>query len=228
MAPLLGLLTIGQSPRPDGLAADIETALAGRMCVVERGALDGLSKDEIDQMRPRPGDYHLVTVLRDGTPVQLAKAAILSRLQEQITELEQREGVAATLLLCTGAFPSFTHQQPLLQPQAALYGAVIGMAGTGTIGALTPLPEQIEQARAKWRAMGVADVRLAAADPYGADPLRSVRAAAAEVRAAGATILFLDCFGYDLTMRAVAREEFRGPVILARTLAAHLAAEMVA
>ncbi|HEX5506505.1 MAG TPA: AroM family protein [Thermomicrobiales bacterium] len=227
MSRFLGVLTIGQAPRPDGLARDVAAVVGPGLTVVERGALDGLSRDDIAALRPDPGDYHLVTMLADGTPVQLRKPAILERLQARIAELE-RAGVAGTLLLCTGAFPAFHHDRPLLLPQGALYGAAIGVAGGGRVGALVPLAAQLPQARDKWRALGVADPALAVANPYDQDAARRVAEAAAEAREAGAAVLFMDCFGYDLGMRDAARAAFGGPVLLARSLAARLMAEVLA
>lgn len=225
--PALGLLTIGQSPRADGLAREVQACAGPGITAIERGALDGLTPADVAALAPREDDYHLITLLRDGTAVQVRKAAILDRLQAQLTALETEHGVAATLLVCTGAFPPFRHAKPLLQPQAALYGAVLGLAGGGRIGALLPLAAQREQARAKWREFGVADPVLAEASPYGADPCAAVASAAGAAREAGATILFLDCFGYDLAMRDAARAAFGGPVVLARSLAARLAAELI-
>lgn len=227
MTRALGVLTIGQAPRPDGLARDVAAVLGPGLTVVERGALDGLSRDEIAALRPGPGDYHLVTMLADGASVELRKPAILERLQAQIAGLE-RAGVAGTLLLCTGAFPPFRHRRPLLLPQAALYGAAVGVAGDGRVGALVPLAAQLPQARDKWRALGVADPALAVANPYHPDAPRLVGVAAAAAREAGAATLFMDCFGYDLAMRDAARAAFGGPVLLARSLAARLMAELLA
>lgn len=223
----LGVLTIGQSPRPDGLAADVQTIVGPGLRVVERGALDGLAREEIAGLYPRDGQYRLITLLDDGTAVQISKEAILGRLQEQLTRLETDDDVAGTLLLCTGAFPPFHHDRSLIQPQAALYGAVRGLGGCGRIGALLPLPEQCEQGRAKWHEFGVTDVVLGVANPYGDDPCGRVADAACEAREMGASILFLDCFGYDLAMRDTARQAFGGPVVLARGLAARLMAELL-
>ena len=224
---VLGVLTIGQSPRPDGLAADIQAIVGAGVRVIERGALDGLSREEIGALAPGHGDYHLVTMLADGSAVQLGKQAILDRLQRQLEVIEDRDGAAATLLMCTGAFPRFEHQLPLLQPQAALYGAVAGMAAGERIGALEPLAVQLDQGQRKWRAVGHDGVLLAAANPYGEEPLEAVRQAAAGLNEAGAGILFMDCFGYTLEMAAAARQAFGGPVVLARSLAARLAAELM-
>lgn len=225
--PTLGVLTIGQAPRRDALAADVRTIVGSEVRVVERGALDGLTRDEIADLYPRDGQYRLITLLADGTPVQISKEAILARLQAQLTRLESEDEVAGTLLLCTGAFPPFQHDRTLLQPQAALYGAVQGLGGSGRIGALLPLPEQLEQGRAKWRELGATEVVLGVANPYGDDPCGRVAGAATEARERGASVLFLDCFGYTLAMRDAARRAFGGPVVLARGLAARLMAELV-
>ena len=224
----LGVLTIGQSPRADGLTRDVQAIVGPEIRVVERGALDGLSRAEIDRLAPRAEDYHLITMLADGSSVQLGKAAILDHLQARIEQLEAEDDAAATLLMCTGAFPRFNHQRPLFQPQAALYGAVSGLAAGERIGALEPLAVQLDQGHAKWHALGHDDVVLATANPYLPEPLASIRESAAGVRAAGAGILFMDCFGYSLAMAAAARAAFGGPVVLARSLAARLAAELIA
>ncbi len=221
----IGLLTIGQSPRRDGLARDVGIALGEGFDVLERGALDGLELEDVEAMAPQAGDYRLITLLREGTAVEIAKQHIVARLQARIAELEA-EGVGATLLMCTGTFPPFAHKRPLLAPQEALYGVVKALAAGGRVGALTPLPAQVEQARRKWASMGLADAVVVAASPYVPEPLAAVREAAALARAGGATVLFMDCFGYDLPMRRAAEQAFEGPVVLARTLAARIAVEL--
>ncbi|MFO7543918.1 MAG: AroM family protein [Trueperaceae bacterium] len=222
----VGLLTIGQAPRPDGLASDV-AAVLGDVPVIERGALDGLSLADVAAMGPKIGDDTLVTLLADGTNVTIAKRAVLALLQNGIDALE-RHGVTITLLMCTGAFPVFRHRQVLLAPQAALYATVRAFAAEGKVGSLTPLPEQLPMARRKWAELGVENAVVAAADPYGDDPLRAVAAGAARLRDEGASVCFMDCFGYDLGMRDVATSGFGGPVVLARSMAARMAAEVVA
>lgn len=221
----LGLLTIGQAPRPDGLARDVAAA-SGIERVLERGALDGLSRDDLAGMRPGADDYRLITLLHDGSSVEIAKRFILDRLQAQVDALEGA-GADAILIMCTGEFPPFRHRVPLIQPQLALYGVVKGLAGDGTVASLTPLASQVPQAHAKWASLGIDSV-VFDADPYGDDPLGAVAAAAARAHAAGAATLFMDCFGYDATMGAAARAAFGGPVVVARSMAARIAAEVAA
>lgn len=223
----IGVLTIGQSPRPDRLGDDMRAALGRQTTVIERGALDGMSDEEIAQIAPRdPGEYHLITLLRNGRSVKIGKPAILQRLQEQIRDLERNAHVDATLLMCTGAFPPFAHDKPLLLPQEALYGAVSGIAGDAKIGALIPLESQREQSLRKWHERGILDAQVFPASPYGEDPIAAIEDASGAAHRAGVTVLFMDCFGYDLAMKAAARRRFGGPVVLARTLAARLIAEL--
>lgn len=226
MSLILGVLTIGEAPRPDMLTAEMERALGGGCRLVERGALDGLADAEVAALAPTPDDYLLVTLRADGVPVRIGKQRLLPLLQRQINRLEQEDGVAGTLLMCTGAFPAFHHDRLLLQPQEALYHSVIGLAAGSLPGSLTPLPEQIGQARKKWAEHGVPDAVVVSADPYGQDPLAAVAAGARQARERGAGVLFMDCFGYNRAMKEAARRGFGGPVVLARSLAARLLAEM--
>jgi protein AroM len=221
---VIGLLTIGQSPRPDHLARDVAAATPTAR-VIERGALDGLTRDQLTSFAPHDDDYRLVTLLADGTSVVIAKRFILERLQRQITALED-EGADVVLLMCTGEFPPFAHRVPLILPQRPLYGIALGLAEGGRVASLTPLTTQVEQARRKWHALGAPDAIVLAADPYGPDPSSAVAAAAAEAAAAGATVLFGDCFGYDAAMGAAARRAFPGSVVIARSMAARIAAEI--
>jgi protein AroM len=226
-AKTIGVLTIGQSPRADGLGDDVRTVLGPSTRVIERGALDGMSDEEIVRIAPKePSEYRLITLLRNGRSVEIGEPAILQRLQEQIRDLERHEHVDATLMMCTGAFPPFEHSKPLLLPQEALYGAVSGLASGGKIGALIPLESQREQSLRKWHEHGISDAQVFPASPYGKNPIAAIADASGDARAAGVAVLFMDCFGYDLAMKAAARRSFDGPVVLARTLAARLVAEL--
>lgn len=223
----IGVLTIGQSPRADGLGEDVRSVLGPDTRVIERGALDGMSDEEIARIAPKEAsEYRLITLLRNGRSIEIGKPAILQRLQEQIRDLERNEHVDATLMMCTGAFPLFEHSKPLLLPQEALYGAVAGLAGGGKVGALIPLESQREQSLRKWHERGILDAEVFPASPYGRDPVAAIEAASGDAREAGIAVLFMDCFGYDLAMKAAARRRFDGPVVLARTLAARLIAEL--
>jgi len=217
----LGVLTIGQSPRTD--AVPEMAAFWPDVEVVEAGALDGLSKDEVRRLAPAAGDYVLITRMGDGTEVTIAKRHILGRLQEHITGLAA-SGCGAILLLCTGEFPDFRSAVPLIRPQRILQGAVEGMARGIHLGLMLPSADQLAQAGRRWA--GVAErVTAVSASPYAQGP--SIAAAASELGEAGAGLIVMDCMGYTRAMRSQVREVTGKPVMLARSVVARVVGEIV-
>ena len=51
----IGAITVGQSPRVD-LIPEIQPILGDSVEIIQTGALDGLSKEEIAKFVPRPGE----------------------------------------------------------------------------------------------------------------------------------------------------------------------------
>mgnify|MGYP001754987607 FL=1 len=59
----LGAITVGQSPRTD-VTDDIMGIFQGKVEILERGALDGLTVEDIDRLAPDAGEYVLVSRMR--------------------------------------------------------------------------------------------------------------------------------------------------------------------
>ncbi len=150
--PIVGLVTIGQSPRVD-VVPDMEAILGPAVTVRERGALDGLERTAIAALAPRPGDDILVTRLADGSSVFVAKRHVVARVQAAIGELE-RGGVTMTALLCTGAFPALEASRLLVLPHQVLLGVLRALRWPGRLGIVTPSVQHVPQTEARWRADG--------------------------------------------------------------------------
>ena len=60
----IGAITVGQSPRVD-LIPEIQPILGDSVEIIQAGALDGLSKEEIAKFVPRPGENVLVSRLTE-------------------------------------------------------------------------------------------------------------------------------------------------------------------
>lgn len=219
--PTIGALTIGQSPRADDLTREVAATLGPDFRVVERGALDGLQRSEVADLAPPPGDYALITLLRDGTPVKLSKPRLIPLLEARIAELEA-DGVDAVLVLCTGPFPPLRARVPVVRPQAALYHLAKGLAAPGRVGLLVPLAEQVDQARAQCAAIGM-DAVVAVSSPYGGDQLADAVRAFAR---ADAALCLMDCFGYSIAMKRAVQGALGRPALLARTAVARVVAEI--
>jgi protein AroM len=222
MATRVGMITIGQSPRSD-VVPEI-TALVGHpMDVVEAGALDGLSREEVRRLGPGPSDETLVTRMADGTEVHAAKRHIIPRIQACADRLAP--GVDVIVLLCTGLFPEFHSPVPFLEPQRLVDRVVQAVAGPGgKVGVMIPAAAQAETSRWKMAEYGLT-ATLAVASPY-ADS-GGIRRAAEALRDADVMTVVMHCIGYDAKMKAEVRRVSRKPVILARSLVGKILEEML-
>ena len=223
MVRKIGAITIGQSPRVD-VMPDLEPLLTG-VEIIQRGALDGMTREELQAIEPQGDAYVLVTRLRDGSSVRIAEKYILPRIQKHIDEL-CAQGVDGILMLCTGEFPAFSCRKPLLYPQVLLQHFMAGVMGEQVLGVLSPDQSQLVQSEKRWHANGVKEVLVRAASPYG--PVDQVIEKAVQLKEDGAQLLVLDCIGYTQAMKDVIRERTGIPVILGRTVAARAAAELFA
>ncbi|TMI82164.1 MAG: AroM family protein [Bacillati bacterium ANGP1] len=146
MGRTVGLVTIGQSPRPD-LIEEYELALPGAR-LVQAGALDDLSEAEILALAPGAGDDVLVSRLRTGREVRLARRHLEPRIQSCLDQLSRDADLC--ILLCTGEFPAVRPRGPVLVPRRVLHhvvaAAVEGLGGAGRgearLGVLIPDPAQ--------------------------------------------------------------------------------------
>ncbi|GAA2685422.1 AroM family protein [Streptomyces lunalinharesii] len=227
--PGLGLVTIGQSPRTD-LTADVAPLLRG-LRAIEHGALD---LDEFTgpagprtraDLAPAAGEAPLVTRLRDGGSVVLGHAALAPRMRDAVARCE-RDGAAATLLLCTGNFPPVPARRPLLYAEPLVQQAVRGIVGSDPVGLVCPLSDQRSDVERRWSPLLAGAVGAAPGNPYADDALPQVAAAARELARGGSRWLVLDCIGYTEAMRRAAAAASGLPVLLSRTLAVRLATEV--
>ena len=171
----VGTITIGQSPRVD-VVPEMQAILGPDVEIVEGGALDTLTCEQIAAIAPRGGDDVLVTRLRDGSSVQIAEHHILPLMQAEVTRLEGL-GVDVVALLCTGQFPPFTSAGLVLEPERLLGHFVAGVAHGRRLGVIVPVPEQVAGWDQRWRPL-VGEVRVEAGSPY-ADIAELERAATA-------------------------------------------------
>jgi protein AroM len=218
----VGLITIGQAPRVD-MVPEMETWL-GPVRTIERGALDEMTPDGIATLRPTPDDYALITRLSDGSSATIAERHILPRIQSAIADLEAA-GAEAVVLLCTGEFPPFDHERPLLTAQRLIVDGVRAIAGGSRVGVVCPLPEQERLTRDKWSDLSD-ELYVASGSPYDEDT-DDLRRAARHLGEIGVDYVVLDCMGYTQKMKDLVRKEAGAPVLLARSVVARLAAEVI-
>jgi protein AroM len=220
--PVVGLVTIGQSPRPD-VVPDMAEIIGPAVAIREAGALDGLTRAEIDALKPTGSDEILVTRLKDGAAVFLGKERIVGLVEQRIAALE-RDGATLTALLCTGAFPRLRAGGMLIQPHPVLLGTLRGLSWPGRLGVLTPSVPHVPQTEARWRGDGF-DPVVAPLSPYEEEDPAALRRAADAMRAGGAGLVVMDCMGFRRKTRDELRNLTGVPALLANLLVARVIAE---
>ncbi len=207
------MVTIGQAPRAD-LVPDLRAELEGLdVEVLEFGALDGLGEDEIEALAPGPDEPRLVTRLRDGREVTLAKTKVEALLEALLLRLDA-EVMDAIVLLCTGRFEGLNLRSPLIESQVVVDETLATLAGSvDCLGILVPHREQIAEFH-KVPAAGHR-LRFSHASPYGD---RRFAEAGRELSQSG--IIVMHCMGYCEAMRQQVAEASGRPVLLARRIVA--------
>src|SRR6185295_685956 len=85
----IGMITVGQAPRSD-VVPDMAAILGGDVEIIEAGALDGLTREQIAPLAPEGDDEILVTRLADGSTVFVGKTKMIARIEARIAALEDR------------------------------------------------------------------------------------------------------------------------------------------
>lgn len=219
----IGAITIGQSPRTD-VTHDILPILGSEIQLLEAGALDGLTLQQIAAFAPYPGDYVLVSKMADGKEVRFAKKHVLGLLQNCIDKL-QDQGVSVIVFLCTGDFPDiFVAKVPLIFPNKILHALVPAISKSSRIATITPSPEQVEQSQQKWSKY-VNEVVAIPASPY-QNALIEIEQAATILQDLDIDLVVMDCIGYSEEMKQLLRARTGKNILLSRTILARIIKEL--
>jgi len=220
----IAIVTIGQSPRTD-VVPEMQTYLGSHVSIVERGALDGLSADEIRAFGPAEGMLPLVTRLANGTEVIVAKEKLLPRLAEVIKKLD-REGMDFILLLCNGDFPDFDTRCLIVEPQRIVDRSLAAlMRPHRRLGVLVPVADQEAWVRERLEPVH-SRLTVATASPYKSEA--SLEQACEQFRAAKCDLVVLYCMGFNRKFGDRVRAICNRPVIVSNTLVARFLGELAA
>jgi protein AroM len=219
----IGMITIGQSPRAD-VVPEMREVLGSDVEILEAGALDGVSLEEVKRFSPKGRDYILCTRMSDGTEVVVAKRFIAPRVQKCIDLLSQR-GAEIIVFICTGHFPPFSSKRLFIEAQKIVDHFILALHGENErMGLLIPLSGQMKQAKKKYdRLKG--KVIIKAASPYA--PEDEISMAAEELKRADPHVIVMHCIGYTQAMKERVMEITGKPTVLARSLVARTLKELL-
>lgn len=221
MKTVLGLVTIGQSPRTD-LIPDVADALRG-MAYVEHGALDNLDEEGISRLSPSIDEASLVSRLRGGAMAEVGCDAIIPYVNHAI-ERCMEDGASVVLVLCTGSLEEVGSSLPVFFAEDLAHGGVESIVGERTLGVVMPLSSQVSGVKLRWEARMKRPVHAASGNPYVGNDL-SIVEAGLKLAQKGVQCIVLDCIGYTESVRAAVSQATGLPVLLVRSIAVRLAAE---
>jgi protein AroM len=219
----MGVVVIGQSPRPS-VVNEIAAVLSPGLQIDLRGALDGMTRAEIDAIPPSDGQDALFTLLPNGDSVTISKKAVEARAAIQIEKFAG-EGVKVAMLACTGKFPNLAPEGLVILPSAVLHNVVAAVLPKGRLGVFSPLPEQTALIARKWERANVEVVGVTMRPGSGAE---AVDEAARKMSALSPDLVVMDCMSYTSADKKRVRLSYDGPVILAIAAAARIIEELVA
>jgi protein AroM len=217
---VIGFVTIGQSPRNDIVETMVPPSLAAD--IVQFGALDRLSREEIERLGPDETEVPFVTRLNDGTEVLVSKARLMPFMQRAV-DSAVNAGATSIVILCTGAFPQITAPVPLIFPDRILQATLEAILPEGKLGVIMPHIDQMELMRSKWETKSRSMIGYAAS-PY-SQPDKLV-AIATELEEAGSDLIVLDCMGFTDDMKQLVQQGTCRPVILANRLVGRIIEEI--
>jgi protein AroM len=216
----VGILTIGETPRPD-LEAVFRRHVPGVELIV-RGALDGLSRAAIEAMAAAGGDYPLFTVLRDGSTREISLYRLKPLLDECAKDVAA-QGAAVSALMCAGNFPELSSPIPVLYPSRVLAAVVRGVCRGNRIGIVLPNAGQVGAAVAHWREKGF-EAKAAVASPKEPAALPEAAKALADPNL---ELIILDCMGFPPEEAKRMRALCGRPVLCPQGILPRIMAEML-
>lgn len=223
MSPKVGILVIGQSPRPL-LLREFRRVVPASVQMVLRGALDGMTREELARHAPRSADDTLFTTLPDGTDMKISHETVAERAQIKLEEMK-REGCRLIVFCCTGEFAGLGSSLPLLFPSRIHTQVAQALAKDRRLGVFVPLPEQEAVTSSRWHACGFSDVITQSLLPTGSNA--EIERAASRMAEAAVDLVVYDCMGYGHELRARADSITQVPSILSISLVARVMTELI-
>ncbi len=216
---MIGLVVLGHSPREDHEAVyDLIAPGVKRKLV---GGLDPFTCRQAREMEDKTGISPLVCLLSDRTTVEIPLPVLFPHLKKQVESLAHA-GAALAVVLCSGGFPPFDCEIPVVLPGMIVPRTVAGLYPGKKIGLIVPNSAQEPAALAHWESQGV-EVVSAVVSPYEG---KGFEDAGKKFRSYGADFVAIDCMGFNAEHREQLKALCGCPVMLPSTLVARVALEI--
>ena len=222
----IGILTIGQSPRTD-IVPELIGAIGSKVKIEEKGALDGLTLEEVEKLSPETGDHILVTRMKNGKEVIIAKQHIVRRIKQHLI-IFNKSDVDVIILLCTGEFTEeFPSNKLIIKPNILMEKIVSSLIQNGEITVIVPSIDQALQMEQKWKRFNQnLKINIEAISPY-TGTKEYISEVGKRIAQTNSRLIILDCLGFNKKIKQIIIEITGKPVLLPRTLLGRVVGELV-
>jgi protein AroM len=217
----IGMLTIGQSPRDDLIPALMEI-LGDDIKIVEAGALDDLTIDDLNRIDLKPENYVLVSRMRNGKEIKITKKFVIPRMQKQLNRIEE-QGVRLTVVMCTGKFPQFKSMGLVVTPSEILKGIIEASLKVGKLAVVYPTAEQKQYAERDFGRTGIT-LYTDSVSPYESEDVEGLIQC---LKKEDADLIFLNCFGFPFELKQKVFEATGKPTIHSSSVIARILKELI-
>lgn len=226
MIETVGFVVLGQSSVDDVVPA-LTKRLPSGIRVLRRGALDGLTSDEIAALAPAEGEYLLVCKVEPGREAQVVFDRMLPRVQSAVDTLVS-EGADLIVVLCGANWSELKCDKMLVNPGAILPRLVIALSSGKKLGLVMPTVLQEDSTQRKYHQLGAADVVATHVTIYeGTDLSGEIQSAADCLVAEGVDVVWMPCLGMNDDLRASLHERVGKPTLLAQSMLAKVVNELI-
>lgn len=225
-AKKVAFLTIGQSPRDD-ILAELIPFFPEQVEILQAGALDGLSRREIEVLAPENQEFPLISRLRDRSHAVVGRQKILPRLKAKVNELEIR-GADIIAILCTEDFPELSSKKHLILPFELMKSEMEIRRGVKKIAVVVPLKAQKNVATQKWT-FPSAQTKITVLNPY-ATPKEhesDLQDFFGQISGYQPDLLIFDCLGFTISFSWKIGQIICLPFISPRLSLAHCLKQLI-
>ena len=216
----VAFVSIGQSPRND-VISDCKRICGDKFDILDLGALDGLSKKEVENLAPVPGESDLIAKLRNGQSVYLSHDRLMPYIELAVKKAIDG-GADWTVVLCTGDFSNLISSVPLLLPNTILAHSVASvLKPDDKLTIVVPTPGQVIEATERWAARGFEVAKVIVETPF-QDHHDLFETLKSDELVQSTQALIADCFGFDIAFMNEVSKYYEKPIFVSRILLFHL------
>ncbi len=225
MIERIGFVALGHSAVADEASA-VVSGLSRPVQVVQRGALDGLTMEDIRALAPGEGEKLLICKVEPGQEASISYQRVLPLVQDCVDWLES-EGAELIAVLCGSDWAPVKSNRLLINPGAIMPQLVVALSRGLKLGVVLPTIDQVQTVERDYRGLG-ADVVATYATLGGVeDAIDETRRAAHFFVEQRVDLVWMPCMGMNREMQATMRSIVNRPVMLAQAMLARVIDEMI-